>query len=172
MTARSPAFMARRLRCAWALVTPVQAATPSFWRSSHAYSVGSVLSSQYPTRGEVRLAARSRQRGRLAGVSACYMEAGMFGLSFGEIVIIAIVALLLLGPDRLPEAAKTLGKGLREIRKATDDLKDQVEREIYVDDRKVARPALVPPVAAAPVPGPAGPPPAASAENVPGLEAA
>lgn len=96
----------------------------------------------------------------------------MFGLSFGEIVIIAIVALLLLGPDRLPEAAKTLGKGLREIRKATDDLKDQVEREIYVDDRKVARPALVPPVAAAPVPGPAGPPPAASAENVPGLEAA
>jgi sec-independent protein translocase protein TatB len=100
------------------------------------------------------------------------MEAGMFGLSFGEIVIIAIVALLLLGPDRLPEAAKTLGKGLREIRKATDDLKDQVEREIYVDDKKVARPALVPPVAAAPVPGPAGPPPAASAENVPGLEAA
>ncbi len=96
----------------------------------------------------------------------------MFGLSFGEIVIIAIVALLLLGPDRLPEAAKTLGKGLREIRKATDDLKDQVEREIYVEDRKVARPALVPPVAAAPVPGPAGPPPAASAENVPGLEAA
>jgi sec-independent protein translocase protein TatB len=57
----------------------------------------------------------------------------MFGLSFGEIVIIAIVALLLLGPDRLPEAAKTLGKGLREIRRATDDLKDHVEQEIYAD---------------------------------------
>jgi sec-independent protein translocase protein TatB len=96
----------------------------------------------------------------------------MFGLSFGEIVIIAIVALLLLGPDRLPDAAKTLGKGLREIRRATDDLKDQVEHEIYADPKRPARPALVPPVPAQPVPGPAGPPPVATAENVPGLEAA
>jgi sec-independent protein translocase protein TatB len=96
----------------------------------------------------------------------------MFGLSFGEIVIIAVLALLLLGPERLPEAAKTLGKGLRDLRKATDDIKDQVEREIYADERKAGRPALVPPVPAAPVPGPAGPPPEATAENVPGLEAA
>lgn len=96
----------------------------------------------------------------------------MFGLSFGEILIIAVLALLLLGPERLPEAAKKLGKGLRDIRRATDDLKDQVEREIYADERKGAKPALVPPVPAAPIPGPAGPPPAATAENVPGLEAA
>ncbi len=95
----------------------------------------------------------------------------MFGLSFGEIVIIAVLALLLLGPERLPEAAKTLGKGLRELRKATDDLKDQVEREIYPDERKT-KPSLVPPIPAAPVPGPAGPPPGATPENVPGLEAA
>lgn len=96
----------------------------------------------------------------------------MFGLSFGEIVIIAILALLLLGPERLPEAARTLGKGLREVRRATEDLKDQVEREIYTDDRKAAKPALVPPVPAARVPGPAGPPPPATPDNVPGLEAA
>jgi sec-independent protein translocase protein TatB len=95
----------------------------------------------------------------------------MFGLSFGEIVIIAIIALLLLGPDKLPEAAKTLGKGLRDIRRATDDIKDQVEREIYSTEEK-AKPALVPPIAARPVPGPAGPPPPATVENVPGLEAA
>jgi sec-independent protein translocase protein TatB len=99
------------------------------------------------------------------------MEGGMFGLSFGEILIIAVLALLLLGPERLPEAAKTLGKGLRDIRRATDDLKDQVEREIYSDDKK-PRPSLVPPVPAAAVPGPAGPPPPATPENVPGLEAA
>jgi sec-independent protein translocase protein TatB len=99
----------------------------------------------------------------------------MFGLSMGEIVIIAILALLLLGPDKLPDAAKTLGKTMREIRKATDDLKDQVEREIYTEDKPkpaVGRPSLVPPVPTAPVPGPAGPPPAASTDNVPGLEAA
>lgn len=95
----------------------------------------------------------------------------MFGLSFGEILIIAVIALLLLGPEKLPEAAKTFGKGLREIRRATEDLKDQVEKEIYSDDKK-PRPALVPPVAARPVPGPAGPPPPATSDNVPGLEAA
>jgi sec-independent protein translocase protein TatB len=100
------------------------------------------------------------------------MVHGMFGLSFGEILIIAVIALLLLGPERLPDAAKTLGKGLRELRRATDDLKDQVERELTLDERKAGRPSLVPPVPAAPVPGASGPPPAATAENVPGLEAA
>jgi sec-independent protein translocase protein TatB len=96
----------------------------------------------------------------------------MFGLGFGEILIIAVIALLLLGPERLPDAAKTLGKGLREIRRATEDLKDQVEQEISLDPKRPPKPALVPPVAARPVPGPAGPPPAATATNVPGLEAA
>lgn len=100
----------------------------------------------------------------------------MFGLSFGEIVIIAVLALLLLGPDRLPDAAKTLGKTMRDLRRATEDLKDQVEKEIYAEEKKpaIGKPSLVPPVpaAGAPVPGPSGPPPAASSENVPGLEAA
>lgn len=96
----------------------------------------------------------------------------MFGLSFGEILIIAVLALLLLGPERLPDAAKTFGKSLRELRRATEDLKDQVQKEITLDDRKPSRPALVPPVATSPVPGPAGPPPPATKENVPGLEAA
>jgi sec-independent protein translocase protein TatB len=90
----------------------------------------------------------------------------MFGLSFGEIVIIAALALLLLGADRLPEAARTLGKGLREFRRATEDLKDQIQTEIYVGDRP--NPPAIPPVPARP----AGPPPPASPENVPGLEAA
>src|SRR5512139_1845482 len=97
----------------------------------------------------------------------------MFGLGFGEIVIIAILALILLGPDRLPEAAKQLGRTLREIRKHTDDLKEQFEAEVYGDGKKpgIAKPSLVPPVPARPA-GPAGPPPPATAENVPGLEAA
>jgi sec-independent protein translocase protein TatB len=96
----------------------------------------------------------------------------MFGLSFTEIVIIAVLALILLGPDKLPEVAKQGGKLLRQFKAATEDLKEQIESEVYADERKVARPALVPPVPAAPVPGPSGPPPVASVENVPGLEAA
>ena len=95
----------------------------------------------------------------------------MFGLGFGEIVIIAILALVLLGPERLPDAAKTLGKTLRELRKHTDDLKEQFENEVYADERKKLRPALVPPVPPTPA-AQEGPPPAATSENVPGLEAA
>ena len=95
----------------------------------------------------------------------------MFGLSFTEVVIIAILALVLLGPEQLPGAARTAGKWMRELRRATEDLKDQIETEIYVDERRV-RPSLVPPVPAAQVPPPAAPPPVATAQNVPGLEAA
>jgi sec-independent protein translocase protein TatB len=98
----------------------------------------------------------------------------MFGISGFELVIVVVLALILLGPEKLPDAAKTFGKAMREVRKATDDLKEKFEEEIYADERGKIRPALVPPVPAAgqPVPGPAGPPPVASAENVPGLEAA
>lgn len=95
----------------------------------------------------------------------------MFGLSFTEVVIIALLALVLLGPEQLPTAARTMGKWMREFRRATEDLKDQIETEIYVDDRKT-HPSLVPPVPAAQAQPPPGPPPAATAQNVPGLEAA
>lgn len=96
----------------------------------------------------------------------------MFGLGMGEIVIIAILALLLLGPDRLPDAAKTLGKTLRELKKHTDDLKEQFESELYAEERGAGRPALVAPIPTGKPAGPAEPPPPATAANVPGLEAA
>jgi sec-independent protein translocase protein TatB len=104
----------------------------------------------------------------------------MFGLSFGELVIIGILALLLLGPDRLPDAAKTLAKGLKELRRASEDLKEQIGTELsVVDEAKRAvtdalTGALTDTVAAkadAPLPQ-RGPPPAAAPGNVPGLEAA
>jgi sec-independent protein translocase protein TatB len=110
----------------------------------------------------------------------------MFGLSFTEVVIIAVLALILLGPDQLPSAAKTVGKTLRELRRAADDLKDQISTEIDLGDvsrlgnnlsdqlsrlgEEPARPTLVQPVPAMPLP--TGPAPEASADNVPGLEAA
>jgi sec-independent protein translocase protein TatB len=106
----------------------------------------------------------------------------MFGLGFGEILIILVLALLLLGPQMLPDAAKQLGKSLREFRKATDDLKQQFEGELYADgrqQRKLAEtaasdgaPAAAAAAAPAGEPGAAGEAPPATAENVPGLEAA
>ena len=101
----------------------------------------------------------------------------MFGLGMGEIVIILVLALILLGPQKLPDAAKQLGKGLREFRRATEDLKSQFETELYSDD-KPARPTLVDPpkpaseatAPAAAADGAAVPP--ATAQNVPGLDVA
>src|SRR5262245_45034675 len=58
----------------------------------------------------------------------------MFGLGFWEIAIILAVALLVLGPSKLPELAKGLGKGLREFRKATEDFKSTIEEEAYRPD--------------------------------------
>ena len=97
----------------------------------------------------------------------------MFGLGFGEIVIILVLALVLLGPQKLPEVAKQLGKGLRDFKRATDDLKGQFERELYADESKAPRPRVAPPTAAAPVAaGAPQPVPPASVDNVPGLDAA
>jgi sec-independent protein translocase protein TatB len=73
------------------------------------------------------------------------------GLSMTEVVIILGLALLLLGPDQLPSLAKSLGKGLRELRKATDDIKGQFESEMARIDLDEA------PKAIAPVPPPDAP---------------
>ncbi len=50
----------------------------------------------------------------------------MFGIGTPEILIIIVVALLIFGPTKLPELGKTLGKGLREFKKASSDLKEQI----------------------------------------------
>jgi TatA/E family protein of Tat protein translocase len=54
----------------------------------------------------------------------------MFGLGVWEIAVIAVVALLVLGPDKLPSAAKSLGKALRDFRRAGDDIKQQMLGEL------------------------------------------
>jgi len=50
---------------------------------------------------------------------------GMFGIGMPELLLILGLALIVLGPKKLPELAKTLGKGLAEFRRATDELKDE-----------------------------------------------
>ena len=57
----------------------------------------------------------------------------MFGIGMPELLLILAVALIVLGPRRLPEIARALGKGLAEFRRATDELKEefrQVEEEV------------------------------------------
>jgi len=57
----------------------------------------------------------------------------MFGIGVQELIIIAIIALLIVGPKKLPDLAKTLGKGFRDFKNATEgvseDLKDALKDE-------------------------------------------
>jgi TatA/E family protein of Tat protein translocase len=52
----------------------------------------------------------------------------MFGIGMPELLLILGLALIVLGPKKLPELAKTLGKGLAEFRRATDELKDEFRK--------------------------------------------
>jgi sec-independent protein translocase protein TatB len=72
------------------------------------------------------------------------------GLSMTELVIILGLALLLLGPDQLPSLAKSLGKGLKELRKATDDIKSQFEQEMASVDFNEAPKRILAPVPSPP----------------------
>ena len=50
----------------------------------------------------------------------------MFEVGFTELLLISVVALLVLGPERLPVAARTLGRGLGQAKRAMTMLRDQV----------------------------------------------
>ncbi|TXG79247.1 MAG: twin-arginine translocase TatA/TatE family subunit [Thermomicrobiales bacterium] len=62
---------------------------------------------------------------------------GLLGMGVQEIVIIAIVALIIFGPDRLPELAGQAGKLLRDARRMTSDLQGEFEREAGVNVREL-----------------------------------
>lgn len=59
---------------------------------------------------------------------------GMFGMGMGELLIIAVVALLALGPDKLPEAAKKIGEVIRGLRKQTTELRKTIEDDTQLGD--------------------------------------
>src|SRR6185295_2839598 len=71
----------------------------------------------------------------------------MFGIGVPELVVILVIALIVLGPSRLPDVAKAVGKALAEFRKATSDISDELrdvrrslEQEVRNAEREANRP--------------------------------
>jgi Tat protein translocase TatB subunit len=92
----------------------------------------------------------------------------MFGIGMTELMVIFVIGLVVLGPKRLPELARTLGRSMAEFRRASNDLRREFMSA--TEDAEVAPPALAPhatPSAAPPAPpaapnvaaGPPGEPP-------------
>lgn len=70
----------------------------------------------------------SQAASNLAKVAKIAYFGPMFGIGMPELLLILGLALIVLGPKKLPELAKTLGKGLAEFRRATDELKDEFRK--------------------------------------------
>lgn len=83
----------------------------------------------------------------------------MFGIGMPELIVILIVALLVFGPKALPDLGKALGRGLREFKRASEELKEGLSTDFRLeDDEKPSTQQASRPSESPPPPSPSAPP--------------
>jgi len=65
----------------------------------------------------------------------------MFGIGTTEVIVILVVALLVIGPSKLPDAARALGKGLAEFRRMSSDVKKTLDMESKLSEYGESKPS-------------------------------
>lgn len=60
----------------------------------------------------------------------------MFNIGFPELILILMVALLVVGPSKLPELARSIGKAFGQFRRMADDVRDTIEQETTLEEKK------------------------------------
>ena len=60
----------------------------------------------------------------------------MFGIGGGEFFFIILVVLMLFGSDKIPEIARTLGKGMQQLKNASNEIKSEIHKSADLDDIK------------------------------------
>lgn len=77
----------------------------------------------------------------------------MGSVGFPELLVIFVIALIVFGPRKLPEIGKALGKSLAEFKRASNELKNTLEEEIRVEERRTTEPPrALPPINEGPRP--------------------
>ena len=60
----------------------------------------------------------------------------MFGLGLGELLVVLVIALIFLGPEKIPKTARTLGKWVYDLKHSLEDVKEAFKEDVKKEERK------------------------------------